>query len=116
MIRRQPRSTRTDTLFPYTTLVRSDGRGFTLQGHEEGFFVGPTLFDHVTPDMESYKEEIFGPVLQIVRAADFEAALELPSKHQYGNGVAIFTRNRSEERRVGKECVSKCRSRWCTYH
>ncbi|SKB41284.1 CoA-acylating methylmalonate-semialdehyde dehydrogenase [Sphingopyxis flava] len=70
-----------------------DGRGFTLQGHEEGFFVGPTLFDHVTPDMESYKEEIFGPVLQIVRAPDFESALELPSKHQYGNGVAIFTRN-----------------------
>ncbi|MGL3820336.1 CoA-acylating methylmalonate-semialdehyde dehydrogenase [Sphingopyxis sp. R3-92] len=70
-----------------------DGRGFTLQGHEKGFFVGPTLFDHVTPDMESYKEEIFGPVLQIVRAADFETALELPSKHQYGNGVAIFTRN-----------------------
>ncbi|MGV1684783.1 CoA-acylating methylmalonate-semialdehyde dehydrogenase [Sphingopyxis sp. NJF-3] len=70
-----------------------DGRGFTLQGHEDGFFVGPTLFDHVTPDMESYKEEIFGPVLQIVRAPDFEAALELPSKHQYGNGVAIFTRN-----------------------
>src|SRR3546814_9411592 len=70
-----------------------DGRGFTLQGHEKGFFVGPTLIDHVTPDMESYKEEIFGPVLQIVRAPDFEAALELPSKHQYGNGVAIFTRN-----------------------
>jgi malonate-semialdehyde dehydrogenase (acetylating)/methylmalonate-semialdehyde dehydrogenase len=70
-----------------------DGRGFTLQGHEEGFFVGPTLFDHVTPAMESYKEEIFGPVLQIVRAPDFETALELPSKHQYGNGVAIFTRN-----------------------
>ena len=70
-----------------------DGRGFTLQGHEKGFFVGPTLIDHVTPDMESYKNEIFGPVLQIVRAADFEAALALPSKHQYGNGVAIFTRN-----------------------
>ncbi|OJW22363.1 MAG: methylmalonate-semialdehyde dehydrogenase (acylating) [Sphingopyxis sp. 65-8] len=70
-----------------------DGRGFTLQGHEKGFFVGPTLFDHVTPEMESYKEEIFGPVLQIVRAPDFETALELPSKHQYGNGVAIFTRN-----------------------
>jgi len=70
-----------------------DGRGFTLQGHEKGFFVGPTLFDHVTTDMESYKEEIFGPVLQIVRAPDFETALELPSKHQYGNGVAIFTRN-----------------------
>ncbi|AQA00909.1 methylmalonate-semialdehyde dehydrogenase (CoA acylating) [Sphingopyxis sp. QXT-31] len=70
-----------------------DGRGFSLQGHEKGFFIGPTLFDHVTTDMESYKEEIFGPVLQIVRAPDFETALSLPSKHQYGNGVAIFTRN-----------------------
>jgi malonate-semialdehyde dehydrogenase (acetylating)/methylmalonate-semialdehyde dehydrogenase len=70
-----------------------DGRGFTMQGHEMGFFVGPTLFDHVTTDMESYKEEIFGPVLQIVRAPDFETALSLPSRHQYGNGVAIFTRN-----------------------
>jgi malonate-semialdehyde dehydrogenase (acetylating)/methylmalonate-semialdehyde dehydrogenase len=70
-----------------------DGRGFKLQGHEEGFFVGPTLFDHVTTDMQAYKEEIFGPVLQMVRAPDFETALRLPSEHQYGNGVAIFTRN-----------------------
>ncbi|WP_333838630.1 CoA-acylating methylmalonate-semialdehyde dehydrogenase [Novosphingobium sp.] len=70
-----------------------DGRGFTLQGHENGFFVGPTLFDHVTPEMDSYHNEIFGPVLQIVRARDFEEALALPSRHQYGNGVAIFTRN-----------------------
>ncbi|WNO54506.1 CoA-acylating methylmalonate-semialdehyde dehydrogenase [Stakelama saccharophila] len=70
-----------------------DGRGFKLQGHEDGFFVGPSLFDHVTTTMESYKEEIFGPVLQIVRAHDFEAAVRLPSEHQYGNGVAIFTRN-----------------------
>ncbi|WP_375401837.1 CoA-acylating methylmalonate-semialdehyde dehydrogenase [uncultured Sphingomonas sp.] len=70
-----------------------DGRGFTLQGHEKGFFIGPTLFDRVTPDMSAYKEEIFGPVLQIVRAPDFETAVRLPSQHQYGNGVAIFTRN-----------------------
>ena len=70
-----------------------DGRGFTLQGHEQGFFVGPTLFDHVTTTMKTYQEEIFGPVLQIVRAADFEDAVALPSRHQYGNGVAIFTRN-----------------------
>ena len=70
-----------------------DGRGFTLQGHEGGFFVGPTLFDRVTPAMSAYREEIFGPVLQIVRAPDFETALRLPSEHQYGNGVAIFTRN-----------------------
>ena len=70
-----------------------DGRGFKLQGHENGFFVGPTLIDHVTADMDSYKNEIFGPVLQIVRAKDFEEALALPSKHQYGNGVALFTRS-----------------------
>jgi malonate-semialdehyde dehydrogenase (acetylating)/methylmalonate-semialdehyde dehydrogenase len=70
-----------------------DGRGFTLQGHEEGFYLGPTLIDHVTPEMDSYHNEIFGPVLQIVRAPDFESALALPSRHQYGNGVAIFTRN-----------------------
>jgi malonate-semialdehyde dehydrogenase (acetylating)/methylmalonate-semialdehyde dehydrogenase len=70
-----------------------DGRGFTLQGHEDGFFVGPTLFDRVTTDMSAYKEEIFGPVLQIVRAQSFEDAVRLPSEHQYGNGVAIFTRN-----------------------
>ena len=70
-----------------------DGRGFKLQGHEEGFFIGPSLFDHVTPDMESYQEEIFGPVLQIVRAKSFDEAVALPSRHQYGNGVAIFTRN-----------------------
>ncbi len=70
-----------------------DGRGFTLQGHEQGYFIGPSLFDRVTPEMKSYQEEIFGPVLQIVRAPDFETALRLPSEHQYGNGVAIFTRN-----------------------
>ncbi|MEA3035510.1 MAG: malonate-semialdehyde dehydrogenase (acetylating) / methylmalonate-semialdehyde dehydrogenase [Sphingomonadales bacterium] len=70
-----------------------DGRGFTLQGHEEGFFIGPTFFDHVKPDFRSYKEEIFGPVLQMVRADSFEEAVRLPSEHEYGNGVAIFTRN-----------------------
>ncbi len=70
-----------------------DGRGFRLQGHEDGFFVGPTLFDRVTPAMKSYTDEIFGPVLQMVRADSFEDALALPTKHQYGNGVAIFTRN-----------------------
>jgi malonate-semialdehyde dehydrogenase (acetylating)/methylmalonate-semialdehyde dehydrogenase len=70
-----------------------DGRGFKLQGYDGGFFVGPTLFDHVTPDMRTYREEIFGPVLQIVRADSFEQALGLASDHQYGNGVALFTRN-----------------------
>ncbi len=75
-----------------------DGRGYSLQGHEDGFFIGPTLFDHVTPAMQSYKDEIFGPVLQMVRAETFEEALALPSQHQYGNGVAIFTRNGSAAR------------------
>jgi malonate-semialdehyde dehydrogenase (acetylating)/methylmalonate-semialdehyde dehydrogenase len=73
-------------------LVR-DGREFSLQGYEKGFFIGPSLFDKVKPGMKTYNEEIFGPVLQIVRAESFEEALALPSKHQYGNGVAIFTRN-----------------------
>jgi malonate-semialdehyde dehydrogenase (acetylating) / methylmalonate-semialdehyde dehydrogenase len=70
-----------------------DGRGFALQGYEQGFFIGPSLFDQVKPTMRTYQEEIFGPVLQIVRAETFEEALRLPSEHQYGNGVAIFTRN-----------------------
>jgi malonate-semialdehyde dehydrogenase (acetylating)/methylmalonate-semialdehyde dehydrogenase len=70
-----------------------DGRGFQMQGYEKGFFIGPSLFDQVKPAMRTYQEEIFGPVLQIVRAESFEEALSLPSQHQYGNGVAIFTRN-----------------------
>jgi len=70
-----------------------DGRGLSVSGHEQGFFLGPSLFDRVTEDMLTYREEIFGPVLQIVRAATLEDAIALPSRHQYGNGVAIFTRN-----------------------
>ena len=70
-----------------------DGRGFKLQGYENGYYMGGSLFDHVTPEMKTYQEEIFGPVLQIARAKDFDEALSLPSNHQYGNGVAIFTRD-----------------------
>ncbi|UXM95952.1 CoA-acylating methylmalonate-semialdehyde dehydrogenase [Bartonella sp. HY329] len=70
-----------------------DGRGFNLQGYENGYYVGPCLFDNVTRDMRIYKEEIFGPVLSIVRAANYEEALSLPNDHLYGNGVAIFTRD-----------------------
>jgi len=70
-----------------------DGRGFKLQGYEDGFFIGPSLFDHVKPAMRTYQEEIFGPVLQIVRAESFDEAVTLASDHPYGNGVAIFTRN-----------------------
>lgn len=71
----------------------ADGRGYTVPGHEQGFFLGPTLFDHVTPDMTIYKEEIFGPVLVMTRASDYETALALATDHEYGNGVSIFTRD-----------------------
>src|SRR3546814_511180 len=158
MLRRPPRSTRTDTLFPYTTLFRSmaisiavavgdvgdeliakllpridqlkigngqrpgtdmgplvtaehkakvegfidagvaegarlivDGRGFKVPGAEDGFFVGATLFDQVTAQMSIYQQEIFGPVLGIVRVADFASAVALINAHEFGNGV------RSEE-------------------
>ncbi|WP_329180381.1 CoA-acylating methylmalonate-semialdehyde dehydrogenase [Streptomyces decoyicus] len=70
-----------------------DGRDFTLPGYENGFFAGASLFDRVAPAMRIYREEIFGPVLCVVRAADYEEALRLPSEHPYGNGVAIFTRD-----------------------
>ncbi len=70
-----------------------DGRGFKMQGYENGFYMGGCLFDNVTKDMRIYKEEIFGPVLSVVRAHDFDEALRLPSDHEYGNGVAIFTRD-----------------------
>ncbi|MER6520160.1 CoA-acylating methylmalonate-semialdehyde dehydrogenase [Streptomyces sp. NPDC001553] len=86
-----------------------DGRGFTLPGHENGYFAGASLFDRVTPRMRIHREEIFGPVLSVVRAADYEEALRLPSEHPYGNGVAIFTRDgdtaRDFTRRVGAGMV-----------
>ena len=69
-----------------------DGRGFKMQGYD-GFYLGGSLFDRVTPKMQTYQDEIFGPVLQIARAKDYDEAVSLPSKHQYGNGVAIFTRD-----------------------
>ncbi len=70
-----------------------DGRGFKLQGYEDGFFVGPHLFDNVTPDMDIYKTEIFGPVLSTVRAKSYEDAVKLVMENEYGNGTAIFTRD-----------------------
>ena len=70
-----------------------DGRSFKLQGYENGNFMGGCLFDDVKPNMTIYKEEIFGPVLSVVRAKDYEEAVRLPSEHEYGNGVAIFTRD-----------------------
>jgi malonate-semialdehyde dehydrogenase (acetylating)/methylmalonate-semialdehyde dehydrogenase len=68
-----------------------DGRGFQVAGHENGFFLGGTLFDDVTPDMKIYQEEIFGPVLCVVRVPDLRAAVELINAHEYGNGVSLFT-------------------------
>lgn len=74
------------------TLV-ADGRELVVEGHENGFFLGGTLFDNVTAEMEIYREEIFGPVLCVMRAPDFETALELVNGSPYGNGTAIFTRD-----------------------
>ncbi len=71
----------------------ADGRGFTLEGYENGFYLGPTLFDDVTQDMTIYLEEVFGPVLIITRADTYEDALALASDHEFGNGVSIFTRD-----------------------
>ncbi len=70
-----------------------DGRGLTLQGYEDGFYIGGTLFDHVTDTMRIYREEIFGPVLSVVRAPDFSTALRLVNDHAFGNGTSIFTRD-----------------------
>lgn len=70
-----------------------DGRDYKVEGFENGYYVGGTLFDHVTPEMTIYKEEIFGPVLAIVRVKDYETALKLINEHQFGNGTALFTRD-----------------------
>ena len=75
-----------------------DGRGLTVSGHEDGYFVGPTLFDRVTPQMKIYKDEIFGPVLSSVRAKSYDEALALVNAHEFGNGAAIFTRDGSAAR------------------
>ncbi len=70
-----------------------DGRDLTLQGYESGYYIGPCLFDGVTPEMKIYKEEIFGPVLSVVRAPDYDAAIKMVNDHEFGNGTAIFTRD-----------------------
>ena len=80
-----------------------DGRGRTLEGHENGFFLWPTLIDHATPAMQSYQDEIFGPVLQIVRAETLDEAIGYPSNHHQGNGVAIFTRDGEAAQRFASE-------------
>ena len=70
-----------------------DGRNFKLQGYEKGYYLGGCLFDHVKKDMRIYKEEIFGPVLSVIRAKNFDEALQLVNDHEFGNGVSIFTRD-----------------------
>lgn len=80
-----------------------DGRNLRVPGHENGFFLGPTLFDHVTPAMSIYKDEIFGPVLVVVRARSFDEAVELVNRNPYGNGTAIFTRSGAAARRFQSE-------------
>ncbi len=79
-----------------------DGRGLKLQGYEGGFWVGGTLIDGVTPDMEIYRTEIFGPVLSVLRARDYDQAVDLINKHEYGNGTAIFTRDGDAARDFAK--------------
>ncbi|MGP1393882.1 MAG: CoA-acylating methylmalonate-semialdehyde dehydrogenase [Inquilinaceae bacterium] len=81
-----------------------DGRDLKLQGYENGHFLGGCLFDQVTADMRIYKEEIFGPVLSVVRAPDFVAALDLVNNHEYGNGTAIFTRDGDAARTFASNC------------
>ncbi|GLS45362.1 CoA-acylating methylmalonate-semialdehyde dehydrogenase [Methylobacterium brachythecii] len=80
-----------------------DGRDLKLQGYEDGYFLGGTLFDHVTPDMRIYKEEIFGPVLGITRAPDYATAAKLINEHEFGNGTAIFTRDGDAAREFAHE-------------
>ena len=70
-----------------------DGRDLKLQGYEDGFFLGGCLYDNVTKDMSIYKQEIFGPVLSVLRAESHEEAVQLINDHEYGNGTAIFTRD-----------------------
>jgi malonate-semialdehyde dehydrogenase (acetylating)/methylmalonate-semialdehyde dehydrogenase len=81
----------------------ADGRGLVVEGHEDGFFFGPTLFDHVRPEMSIYREEIFGPVLSVVRAASYEEAVQLVADNPYGNGVSLFTRDGGAARRFETE-------------
>jgi malonate-semialdehyde dehydrogenase (acetylating) / methylmalonate-semialdehyde dehydrogenase len=80
-----------------------DGRGLSVPGSEKGFFLGPTLFDHVTPDMTIYKDEIFGPVLIVVRVPTLDAAIELVNNNPYGNGTAIFTNSGGAARKFEEQ-------------
>jgi malonate-semialdehyde dehydrogenase (acetylating)/methylmalonate-semialdehyde dehydrogenase len=80
-----------------------DGRGVTVESHPGGFYLGGTLFDRVTPEMTIYREEIFGPVLAVVRVPDYRAAVELVNRHEFGNGAAVFTRDGDAARTFAHE-------------
>jgi malonate-semialdehyde dehydrogenase (acetylating) / methylmalonate-semialdehyde dehydrogenase len=84
--------------------LKVDGRGFKMQGYEKGFYMGGSLFDNVTADMKIYREEIFGPVLSVVRAKDYAEGLKLVNDHEYGNGVAIYTRDGDTARDFAAKC------------
>ncbi len=83
-----------------------DGRSLTIDGYEAGYFVGPTLFDNVSPEMTIYQEEIFGPVLAIVRVPNYQTALELINRNEYGNGTAIFTRDGETAREFSENVLA----------
>jgi malonate-semialdehyde dehydrogenase (acetylating)/methylmalonate-semialdehyde dehydrogenase len=80
-----------------------DGRGLTVPGHESGFFLGTTLFDNVKPGMKIYQDEIFGPVLVVLRSEKLEDAIELVNRNPYANGTAIFTESGGAARRFENE-------------
>ncbi|MGH8743390.1 MAG: aldehyde dehydrogenase family protein, partial [Burkholderiales bacterium] len=80
-----------------------DGRGLKVMGFENGFYLGPTLFDHVTPHMTIYRDEVFGPVLVVLRARDFDEAIQLVNRNPYANGTAVFTRSGELARRFQHE-------------
>ena len=82
----------------------ADGRNYKIQGYENGYFVGPTLFDKVKSNMQIYKEEIFGPVLSVVRAKDFSEAMDLVNSHQFGNGTSIYTSDGDTARNFSSNC------------
>ena len=81
-----------------------DGRNIKIQGYEKGYFVGPTLFDEVTKEMSIYKEEIFGPVLSVVRSKNYEEALSLVNEHAFGNGTSIYTSDGEVSRHFTSNC------------
>ena len=106
LITRQSKETVEDFIGASVTAgaeLRVDGRGMTVPGYEKGFFLGGTLIDHVLPDMNFYREEVFGPARGIVRAADVDEAIRLVNEHEFGNGVAIFTNDGHAARRFFEE-------------